>query len=154
TNISSRVRPTRAASWACGASATAGFISTPDSTCLPPCTRGAASIDRTVPGHSLRALSRLAQSAGVLPHAAGRAAERAGDLPHVLARARRPLVAEGPSIRTQAGAADQGVFRDAGSCGVLARAVVRSGSDDERVAEAVLFAAHAQDLRSGRRGAR
>src|SRR5919198_1648520 len=145
--------PVRAAISACGASAIAGSIGTSASMCRRPCTRGVASIDQHFPRDPLRALSRLAQSAGFLPRAAGRSAAGADHVPHVLARAWGWPVADRPPLRPQAGAAGESVPRHAGSIAVLARALVGYRPFGERVAAAAAAAHHAAHLRRGGRSA-
>ena len=50
-------------------------------------------------GHTLRALSRLAQSAGVLPRAARREPAASRDVPHVLASTTRRVLAKAAAVR-------------------------------------------------------
>src|SRR4051794_15312120 len=109
---------------ASAANAIAGSIATSAFMCRRRCTRGAASIDPDCPGDALRAVSRLAEGAGILSCASRRAAARASNVPHVLARTQRWLVAARAPLRPQAGAAGQGVLRNAGFGAVFADAVV------------------------------
>ena len=91
-----RSSTTRRASWPSAASATGGSTTTSGSMSRRGCTPEPVSRDRHVCGHgvdfdlsgdALRAVSRLAQGAGVLPDAARRQPAGAGDVPYVLAPA-------------------------------------------------------------------
>ncbi len=81
-------------------------------------------VDFDLSGDARRALSRLAQGAGVLPDAARRQPAGAGDVPHVLASAAGGLLAQGAAVRPEAGAAGQGLLRHPGPLALLAGAVV------------------------------
>src|SRR4029078_10935534 len=97
------------------------------------------------PAH-FRVVSRLAQAAGVRPHAPRVAPARAGDVPHVLARAQRRLVAARATFWPQAGAAGESVLRDTGPGALFAHLVVRQRPVRQPLVAAISAAAGAAHL--------